>query len=193
MSNEKRELIRKAAIKVFSKYGFHKSSTDKIAVEAGIAVGTIYNYFKSKDDILNYIFETEYNKRISYVQEVKEKNIHPLEKIRFILIKHFEELEKEPDIARIILSERKFPHRCELGGVEKFEGLPRFIAEILQDGIQAGTLRECNVEIMALALFGAIEGIMAQYILEYDNNIRTNILAESVEEIYTLLSRGLRE
>ena len=42
--------------------GFHTATTDKIAAAAGVAVGTIYNYFKNKEDILNHIFQVEYEK-----------------------------------------------------------------------------------------------------------------------------------
>jgi TetR/AcrR family fatty acid metabolism transcriptional regulator len=60
VKEQKKEIIRRAAIEVISKLGFHGATTDRIAQEAKVAVGTIYNYFKNKEDILDYIFEVEY-------------------------------------------------------------------------------------------------------------------------------------
>ena len=46
---EKQDLIRQAAIRIFSHKGFYNTCAEEIAREAGIAVGTIYNYFQSKE------------------------------------------------------------------------------------------------------------------------------------------------
>ncbi len=58
----KKEKIIKEAVKLFTKYGFEDVSVSSIAVEAGIGKGTIYTYFKTKDDILEgcakYVFDT---------------------------------------------------------------------------------------------------------------------------------------
>jgi len=51
--SEKEELIKQAAIRVFASEGFHKARMEAIAREAGVAVGTIYNYFTGKEDVLS--------------------------------------------------------------------------------------------------------------------------------------------
>ena len=57
---EKQDLIRQAAIRAFSHKGFYNTRAEEIAREAGIAVGTIYNYFASKEEILLSIFKEEF-------------------------------------------------------------------------------------------------------------------------------------
>jgi len=57
---DKKEAIRKAAIKIMAKEGFYNTKMQAIADECGIAIGTLYLYFISKEDILDYIFMVEY-------------------------------------------------------------------------------------------------------------------------------------
>jgi len=68
---DKEGLIRQAAIRVFSRKGFYKTRAEEIANEAGVAVGTIYNYFDSKEEILLSIFKTEFEARISFFEELR--------------------------------------------------------------------------------------------------------------------------
>ena len=59
MAQNNRNKIKKAAVEVISKKGFFNTRMQDIADEAGLAVGTIYNYFSSKDEVLSYIFKNE--------------------------------------------------------------------------------------------------------------------------------------
>lgn len=63
----KKELIRKSAIKIIARDGFYNANVKSIAEEAGIAVGTVYLYFKNKEDILDYIFCIENQKRADFI------------------------------------------------------------------------------------------------------------------------------
>nr|WP_235603336.1 TetR/AcrR family transcriptional regulator [Thermoanaerobacter sp. YS13] len=55
--NKTKEKIFKAAIKTFSKSGFYKTTMEEIAENAGVAKGTLYYHFKSKDDILEFLID----------------------------------------------------------------------------------------------------------------------------------------
>ena len=68
-SEDKHQRIIKAALKVFSKKGFYNSKVSEIAKEAEVADGTIYLYFKNKDDILISVFETEMKKMINNMKK----------------------------------------------------------------------------------------------------------------------------
>ncbi|MBK5261125.1 MAG: helix-turn-helix transcriptional regulator, partial [Peptostreptococcaceae bacterium] len=81
----KKELIRVAAVKIIADEGFFSATTDKIAKESGMAVGTIYNYFSNKEDILRYILDVEFQKRYELYQNVENSQIDPLLKIEKLL------------------------------------------------------------------------------------------------------------
>lgn len=185
MSENKKEQIRRAAITVIAREGFHAATTDKIAAEAGVAVGTIYNYFRNKDDILEYIFQTEYEKRAAYFAKLDQKELGTVAKLEAILTMHFTEVEENPDLAKVILAENKF-------GLRKSEnGLPALLERLIRTGISRGEIRTCDASLIATILFGAIEAVMARYLREREEGLDTTVFIAAVQEISGLIARGL--
>lgn len=192
MTKDKKEEIRKAATEVIARMGFHQATIDLIAREAGVAVGTLYNYFKNKDDILSHIFEVEYSKRAAYFDEViADRELGPLDKIERMLRFHFDQLRANPDVARILLRERDLPVMCRLRGAEGFRGLPRFLVDVLMAGVREGSLRAHDPEIIAPALMGAVEAVMTGYVTDPES--RESRLERALDEIHGLLRYGLEK
>jgi TetR/AcrR family fatty acid metabolism transcriptional regulator len=187
----KKELIRQAAIEVIAENGFHDATIDKIASKAGIAVGTIYNYFQKKEEILDYIFKVEYEKRVEFLMKLMQEDIHPLDKLREIMIMHFNELKNDPSLAKVILKERNFIEQDRINSIKKFEGLPGFIKQILEVGIDKGYIRKCNPEVLSIMLFGAIEAVMNHFLLVSKNEGPADIFEIAINEISDLLREGL--
>jgi len=185
----KKEQIRLAAIKVIAKEGFFNATTDKIAKEANVAVGTLYNYFKSKDDILDYIFQSEYQRRWGFYKNLKDEDKEWHIKIEELLRFHFQELAKDPDIAKIILAEKINAGRSKLISLNDFAKLPKIIGEILEEGIKKNKIRDCNVKILALIIFGFIESVMSEFIA----NPSEVFLQQALQEICILLRQGLSQ
>jgi TetR/AcrR family fatty acid metabolism transcriptional regulator len=191
VKGNKKEQIRQAAIAVIAREGFHTATTDKIAAAAGVAVGTIYNYFKNKEDILNHIFQVEYEKRAAFFARLQEQDIHPLEKIRAILTMHFAEVRENPELVRVILEEKGFSRRYYQQGPDGNKGLQAFLERIIREGIGQGKLRDCDPAMVATVLFGAIEGVMARYLFTLETGEGADLLGGAVEEITALLAQGL--
>ena len=80
-TTDKREAILRAAIKVFAGFGYFNSKVSDIAAEAGIADGTVYLYFKSKEDILHSIFDRAMAEFISEGRRELAKLPEPREKL----------------------------------------------------------------------------------------------------------------
>jgi TetR/AcrR family fatty acid metabolism transcriptional regulator len=68
-SGDKRERILRAAVKVFAKNGFHATRVSEVAKAAGVADGTIYLYFKSKDELLVSLFEDRVERLLAFMRE----------------------------------------------------------------------------------------------------------------------------
>ena len=83
---EIRERIVKAALSLFQTKGFDATTTKAIARKAGIAEGTVFNYFKSKDDIALYFFELEVDQAMAAVRENPRLRTAPLEEKLFTLV-----------------------------------------------------------------------------------------------------------
>jgi len=185
----KKDQIRKAAIKVIAKEGFFNATTDKIAKEAGVAVGTLYNYFSSKEEILDYIFEMEYKRRLGFYNEIKDGTMEWFAKIEELLKFHFQEIIKEPDIVKIVLAEKINASRSKLISIENFAQLPKIIAEILSEGIKKNKIRKCDVKIMALIIFGFIESVMGEFLATGSEVF----LDKALKEFCALLKQGLSQ
>lgn len=190
MNLPKKELIKKAAIEVISREGFHHATSDKIAVEAGVSVGTIYYYFDHKEDILAYIIKGEGEKRFPEICKLKQANMHPLDKIIAIARYHFKLVGEDHKVAKIIHRERHLPFIIP-DGIKKVGGIPRFLEEIIADGVEAGHIRKCDVQIIAITIFGIIEGAVGWYILEKEMGKESDVLNRALVEIDSFLWCGL--
>src|SRR3989442_15821280 len=95
----KRERILEAAVKIFADKGFYNAKVSQIARVAGVADGTIYLYFKSKDDLLISIFEDRMEQVNRNVRAALDEEGTPLEKLRRLVHLHLELVEKNPHLA----------------------------------------------------------------------------------------------
>lgn len=162
---DKKELIRKNAIKVIAIEGYHNTTIKMIADEAGIAVGTIYNYFKTKDEIIDYVFEVEHGKRIRFLKEIDNENQSISEKIRAFLDFHFDDLNDNKHIGKVLIQESMIPTKRSLEGITKFlVNLPIIFSEMLRKAQINNEIRNMNHHIVSHAIFHAIRGVV--YTLE---------------------------
>src|SRR6188768_4446860 len=95
----KREAILRAAIKVFAGKGYFNSKVADIAGEAGIADGTVYLYFKSKDEILHSVFDQAMARFIAEGRAELTKLVSPIDKLRKIAELHLARLGGDRDLA----------------------------------------------------------------------------------------------
>src|SRR5947209_19136821 len=89
---DKRELILGAATRVFARSGYFNSKVADIATEAGIADGTVYLYFKSKDEILHSIFDRAMERFIADGRRELSGLSKPVDRLRRIARLHLERL-----------------------------------------------------------------------------------------------------
>ncbi len=191
MAEDKRQTIRKAAISAIARMGYHDATTDVIAREANVAVGTLYNYFKSKEEILSHIFEVECEKRLGYFHRVNaDSSLDALEKVEEILRFHFDEMAKNPEVAAILVREKNLPLVCPHTGPGRFRGLSAVLIDILRAGIEAGTLRPHNPEIIASCLMGGVEAVISGFVL---NGSSQDGMEEASGEIVRLLRNGIEK
>jgi TetR/AcrR family fatty acid metabolism transcriptional regulator len=188
----KKEAIRQAAIAVIAERGFHEAVIGMIASRAGVSVGTVYNYFASKDEILSHIFEVEYRKRLAFFESVKsDPQLEPLEQVEKILRFHFAELKANRDLAALLVREKSLPRACREPGAVRFRGLPQLLAEVLRDGIEEGSLRPHEPDIVAPCLMGAIDAAVAQFVMDPEGS--RDHLGRTADEVINLLRHGLKK
>lgn len=165
--SDKRTAILRAAIKVFAGKGYFNSKVADIAAEAGIADGTVYLYFKSKDEILRSIFDGAMEEFISEGKSKLELIENPKEKLEKIAELHLEKLGADRDMAIVFQIElrgsTKFMREFSAAGfAEYLEIIERTIA----DGQSNGQFRTDIQSIIAAKLFyGMLDEMVTNWIL----------------------------
>ncbi len=191
-ATDKKELIREAALRAFAQHGFHHTTANAIAMEAGVAVGTLYNYFKSKDDILIHIFEVEKAERLQMAQEIMQSDLPMREKFFRLMNAHITRGLEQREIMRLLLSEE-----LHLGGqVETcthqiFKEVPNHIAEILERAMARGEIRQLDPLVAANIVFGAARAVLVRLCL-YDDEQAYRMKETAAEELAEFLWRGLK-
>ena len=191
--NNKDELIRQAAIRVFAREGFHQARMETIAHEAGVAVGTIYNYFDSKEEVLLSIFKAEFEERVHFYKELGGSGLSIPEQIQRILQAHFSLLSERKELAQLLLRER---FNLSKGFKSKVLALYREMLQqievVIREGVEQGRVRSCNPRIIAPALLGVVQSISACGMLYPEEEIQ-GILQNASAELTELIWNGLKK
>ena len=166
-AGDKRERILHAAVRVFAKKGFHATRVSEIAAAAGVADGTIYLYFKSKDELLVALFEDRVDRLLGYLESELPLKTSAPEKLRRIIELQLQLLEGERDLAEVItVILRQSKKLMKEHAVAKFTAYLDAIARVVAEGQSAGELRDgVSPHLAARALFGALDGITMTWAL----------------------------
>lgn len=185
---DKTELIRRSAVKVISMEGYHNTTIKMIAEDADIAVGTIYNYFKNKDEIIDYIFKVEHGKRIKCLNDILKEDSSIDIKIKAFLDFHFDDLEENQYVGKVLIQESIIPSKRSSEGIQKFlEDLPTIFAKMLKKAKDKGEIRSMNYELVSNAIFHAIRGIV--YNIESSQDKKDYNKAK--EELLSFIIKGI--
>lgn len=164
---DKREAILRAAIKVFAQKGYFSSKVADVASEAGIADGTVYLYFKSKDEILHSIFDRAMDEFIAEGKRELENISDVKDKLRRIATLHLEKLGADRDLAIVFQVElrgsTKFMEEFSAAG---FAGYLDIIRATFAEGQQQDLFRKDLKPIICAKIFyGALDEMVTNWIL----------------------------
>jgi TetR/AcrR family fatty acid metabolism transcriptional regulator len=182
---DKPQQIIDAAIRVFARHGYYNSRVSDIAKEAGIASGTIYLYFKTKDDILVTLFRERMADFVADLRKMTAAEPDAPAKLRRLIALHFELLESNPDLAEVVQVElrqgQKFFRGASAREVQAYFSL---IASILEEGVAAGQFRkDLPVKVATKVLFGAMDQMTTSWVLG-KRGYKLSGTADAVAEIF---------
>lgn len=164
--NTKFEKILDAAIKTFSKYGYYKSTVSQIAREAGVADGTIYLYFKNKDDILKSLFEYKTKEVFKKFKHEVEKGGNALDKLSRLIHTHLKVFEQNREMAIVYLIEAKRRNYLSQDKIREMSSVyQELLREIIELGQKEGTIRtELSIPLVRQLTVGAINEVVAAWV-----------------------------
>ena len=187
---DKREAILRAATAVFAHNGYFNSKVADIAREAGVADGTVYLYFKSKEEILHSIFDRSVDEALASAREQIRLITDPRDKLRQIALLHLERLGADRDLAVVFQVElrgsTKFMEEFSAAGFAEYLAL---IRTTFEEGQQAGVFRsDLNSNVVAKIVFGALDEMATNWILSK----RRYKLAPMADQVVDILLNGVK-
>lgn len=167
----RREEILDAARQVFSERGFEKARLDEIAEVAELGKGTIYNYFKSKEELFASVIVRGIKLFQDFVSDAVQNKSNPTEKIAAYIDAAFEFFERHRQLFSIFELERSSLARSLNDDMfntfcEKEAGLLQFLEQLFYEGIKNGNFKKLDSLKLAQTLFGLIHFITIQAIRE---------------------------
>ena len=193
VTSDKYQRILDAAIEVIAGHGFFHSRVAEIAERAGVADGTIYLYFKNKDELLMAAIDSAFHRFIARAHAALKELSDPREKLRRIAFLQLEALGTQRNLAIVFQTELRhsakflseFSHNMM---VEYFD----LIKSVLKEGQETGVFREeISVTVAAHCFFGAIDEIVTTWVL-YDRELERDYhLSSLADPIVDILLKGI--
>lgn len=185
----KYKLIIDAAVKVIAENGYHASQVAKIAKQAGVADGTIYLYFKNKEDILISVFEEKMGQFIEQIVTATKEKENASDKLFTLIQMHFRQLAEDHHLAivtQLELRQSNTDLRREINKVLK--PYLTVIDMIIQEGMEEKIFRnDLQLPLVRQMIFGTIDEIVTNWVMKeqkYD-------LVSLTTDVHDLITNGL--
>ena len=165
-NSDKYQRIMEAAVKVFAEQGFFQSTVAQVAKEAGVADGTIYLYFKNKDDILVQFYQYKTKQVFDRFRQAVDQEDTALGKLRNLIRMHLEEFQKDPNMAIVYQVETHQQRRLAQDPIKEMSKMYRdIISEVVELGQEEGTIRRSlYMGLVKRLINGAVDEVINAWI-----------------------------
>ncbi len=182
---DKPQQIIEAAVRVFARKGYYSARVSDIAREAGIAAGTIYLYFDTKQEILITLFREKMAEFVSALRKSIAEESDPVAKVKRLVRLHFEILEGNPELAEVVQVELRQGQKFFRGpATQEIATYFALIGSVLEEGVAAGAFRpDLAVKVATKMLFGAMDQMATSWVLG-KRGYRLVDTAESVADLF---------
>jgi len=195
--DERREQIIGAAVKVFSRLGFHEARVSDIAKEADIAYGLVYHYFESKEQILNTIFDRYWGFLIRALEHIERTYKSLSERLEAIVDLTLRAYLLNPDLVRVVVLEvcRSYKFLEEqnmLMFIKTFQIVERMVAcEKRRGNLQKGI----DPQVAAFSVFGGLElainaFVLSERLVEYPG-LNEKVLDPFNQDVFNRVKKSL--
>ncbi len=178
-----------AAVVVIAEYGYHQAQVSKIAKQAGVADGTIYLYFKNKEDILISLFEEKMGEFVKKIEAGMSGAESASDQLAALIQKHFEIMSEDPHLAIVTQLELRQSNkelRVKINGILK--GYLALLDNVLKAGITSGEFKSTlNCKLVRQMIFGTLDEMVTTWVM----NEQKYSLPSLAEEVHSLFINGL--
>lgn len=179
-----------AAVIVIAENGYHQAQVSKIAKQAGVADGTIYLYFKNKEDILISVFQEKMGVFVSELEKIIAKDERAAEKLGMMINSHFTLLAGDLHLAIVTQLElRQSNHEIRMKINNVLRGYLKLMDQILVSGMDSGEFdQNMDIRLARQMVFGTMDETITTWVMndhKYD-------LVELAPKVQRLLLKGMQ-
>jgi TetR/AcrR family fatty acid metabolism transcriptional regulator len=190
VESEKPNRILRAAENVFAEKGYYQATISEISKSSDVSEGTIYEYFKNKEDLLLSISEQRFREHMTAMEEVFEIRT-PLRKLRRLIRYHFFLYLTEPNFLKVFLLLIQLNERFYRSHIyEMFKKYTQIIIDVLNQGKKHGSIRmDVNTRVFSNLFLGAFSHMALRWVI-LGKEGETDKMKE-IDEVVLLLSRAV--
>jgi len=187
---DKYNKILNSAGAIFAEYGFHKATISQIATQAGVADGTLYLYFKNKDDILYQFISFKTNVVFKEMNAAVKKGRNAEEKLRYLIRCHLTEFQNDRNMAIIFQSEVRYLREIE----SQIKDISKMYLDLLSDIIERGQIegsmrQDLFIGLVKRFILGAVEGVISTWV-SADGRYDLVSMADPLVDLYLTGIKG---
>jgi len=177
-----------AAVIVIAENGYHQAQVSKIAKQAGVADGTIYLYFKNKEDILVSLFQEKMGVFIEKIEEEIKDKTNAADKLYSLIEKHFTLLSEDHQLAVVTQLELRQSNKdLRLRINEVLKGYLNVVDKIIQEGKESKEFRQdLDVRLARQMIFGTIDETVTTWVM----NEQKYSLVNQTKKVHDLFVYG---
>jgi AcrR family transcriptional regulator len=179
--NLRRTEILEQAAKIFGEKGFHRTTVAEIAGASGIAVGTFYHFFESKEQLFTVMLTKKLDMLYSGIQEQAAKESDFLKKIEAMVQSHFQFVENNTAFCRIFI---RGDHLSYAEGSTALRQQMRtdyavhlaFVEAVMREGIRTSVVKRMDPSLMVAAFTGIINSCTSRWLTGlHDTTLETTV------------------
>ena len=183
--NKTKKTIFDSAIKVFSGSGYDGATMDDIALNAGVAKGTLYYHFKSKEEIFKYIITDGMNVIIEQIEEATEEEEDPLTKLKILCRVQLSLVYENRDFFKVIMSQLWGREIRHLQIREVIKLYINIIEKHLKEAMEQGVIKRTETSFMAYTFFGTLCSAAVYELISSGNTDVEDIIDKLMKYILT--------
>lgn len=151
-----KDTIFEAALSIFSKNGYDKATMDDIALNAGVAKGTLYYYFKSKGEIFNSIINEKMQNIRDQLEAAAARETNPLLKLNTLIKGQLNIVSENREFFKVVISQIWGREDRQNDLKVRMNEYILFIEKFLKESMENGIIKEGNTELIAYNIIGGI-------------------------------------
>lgn len=182
-----RDAIYEGAVHVLAEYGLNGATMERVAAAAGVAKGSLYNYFRSKDELLAFVHEKTIQPLHEATEQIATSDLPASEKLNAMVRNWRRYVGEHRATFQMLIKNSSCEGVLKEASLETNRDVVRRIAAVIEGGIQAGEFRAVNTQYAAEMLLAASKGLLEA---EFAEGIQRSD-DETIDTMISVFLRGL--